>query len=110
MSTASPIDDVVELLEEDHRLVEHRFAELDKAGATTRSELFWKLTNDLVRHEVAEEVVVYPVIRELPGGEEVASSRIAEQSEAEEQLAKMEKLDAESPDSCEHSQSSRVQC
>jgi|GEM_PF-5487241 len=51
MSTMSPADDVLELLEQD---------------------LFWKLTNDLVRHEVAEERVVYPLLRGLPGGETVA--------------------------------------
>jgi hypothetical protein len=59
--------------------------------------LFWKLTNDLVRHEVAEELVVYPALRDLPGGAQIADARIAEQSEAEERLARMEKLDAESP-------------
>ncbi len=98
MSPTSPVDDVIGLLEEDHRLVEQRFAELTTAGASTRGELFWKLTNDLVRHEVAEEIVVYPAIRKLPGGDSVADSRIDEQSEAEEQLAKMEKMDAESPE------------
>ena len=95
MTTAPPNDDVVRLLEEDHRLVEARFAELDTTGPEMRGELFWKLTNDLVRHEVAEELIVYPALRELPGGDQVADARIAEQSEAEELLAKMEKLDAE---------------
>lgn len=95
MTTAPPNDDVVRLLEEDHRLVEERFAEIEAAGPATRGELFWKLTNDLVRHEVAEEIVVYPALREVPGGDQVADARIAEQSEAEQLLAKMEKLDAE---------------
>ncbi|MGH8989326.1 MAG: hemerythrin domain-containing protein [Acidimicrobiales bacterium] len=98
MSSAPITDGVVELLEEDHRLVEQRLQELGSAGAAVRGELFWKLTNDLVRHEVAEEVVVYPRLRDLPGGASVADARIDEQSEAEQQLAKMEKLDAESPE------------
>lgn len=97
MATATFPDDIVRLLQEDHRLVEQRLAELDTAGAATRGELFWKLTNDLVRHEVAEEIVVYPALRKVPGGDQVADARIAEQSDAEEQLAKMEKMDAESP-------------
>jgi hemerythrin superfamily protein len=91
-------DDVVQLLEEDHRLVEKRLAEFDTAGAPQRGALFWKLTNDLVRHEVAEELVVYPALRQLPGGDQIADARIAEQSEAEEHLAKMEKMDAEGPE------------
>lgn len=98
MSTISPVDDVVLLLEEDHQMVERKFAELSEAGPSTRGELFWKLTNDLVRHEVAEEIVVFPALRRLPGGDQVADARIAEQSEAEELLAKMEKMDAETPE------------
>lgn len=98
MTTAMPMDDLVRLLEEDHRLVETRLSELDTAGPATRGELFWKLTNDLVRHEVAEEVVLYPALRKVPGGDQVADARVAEQSEAEQLLAKMEKMDAESPD------------
>lgn len=98
MSTSPPADDVIRLLEEDHRMVEKKFTELSGAGPATRGELFWKLTNDLVRHEVAEEVVVYPALRKLPGGDQVADARISEQSEAEEQLASMEKMDAESPE------------
>jgi hemerythrin superfamily protein len=98
MSIDSPADDVVRLLEEDHRLVEARLSELSLAGAPSRGELFWKLTNDLVRHEVAEETVIYPVLRRLPGGDAVADARIAEQSSAEERLAKMERMDAASPE------------
>ncbi|MGH8988632.1 MAG: hemerythrin domain-containing protein [Acidimicrobiales bacterium] len=73
--------------------MERRFAEAVAAGPSTRGELFWKLTNDLVRHEVAEEAVVYPSLRDVPGGDKVADARIAEQSAAEEQLADMEKMD-----------------
>lgn len=98
MSTTSPVDDILDLLEEDHHLVEKRLEELSAAGPETRGELFWKLTNDLVRHEVAEEVVFYPALRQLPGGDAIADPRIGEQSEAEKQLAKMEKLDAQAPE------------
>lgn len=98
MTTAPTRHDVVDLLREDHQLVEERLKEFDAVGASTRGELFWKLTNDLVRHEVAEEVVVYPQLRQLPGGETVADARIGEQAEAERQLAKMERMDAESPE------------
>lgn len=98
MGDASPPDDVIRLLDEDHHLLQARLSEFDTAGAASRGELFWKLTNDLVRHEVAEEIVVYPALRRLPGGDQIADARIAEQSEAEGHLAKMEKMDAESPE------------
>lgn len=98
MTTYQNPDDVVQLLEEDHKLVQSRLESLSASAASGRGELFWKLTNDLVRHEVAEEVVVYPALREIPGGDAIADARIAEQSEAEEKLAHMEKLDAASPE------------
>ena len=54
--------------------------------------MFWELTNELVRHEVAEEEIVYPEVRKVvPNGERLAGARIKEQSKAEELLAKMEK-------------------
>ena len=97
MTTPTP-DGLVHLLLEDHRSAERRLDEFSKALPEARPELFWKLTDELVRHEVAEEVVVYPRLRELPGGAKLAEPRIAEQSEAEQQLARMEKLDASTPE------------
>jgi iron-sulfur cluster repair protein YtfE (RIC family) len=89
----APADDVVSLLTQDHEAVKQRFAEFEHAPRETRAELFWKLTDQLIRHEVAEEVVVYPILRKEPGGSEVADARVAEESEAERLLAHMEKLD-----------------
>ena len=45
---------------------------------------------------MGEEIVVYPALREVPDGQEFADARVAEQSEAEEALARLEKLDATS--------------
>jgi hemerythrin superfamily protein len=70
-----------------------RFAELEAAQPDRRPQLFWELVEELVRHEVAEEVVVYPALRDDPGGVDVADARVAEESEAERMLARMEKLD-----------------
>jgi iron-sulfur cluster repair protein YtfE (RIC family) len=91
-------DTVIALLLEDHRSVERRFGEFETAGPQARPELFWKLTDELVRHEVAEEVVIFPALRKLPGGDVIARARIEEQSEAESQLARMEKLDPTAPE------------
>ncbi|MGH9029388.1 MAG: hemerythrin domain-containing protein [Acidimicrobiales bacterium] len=88
-----PPDDLVALLEQDHREIAQRFEELEAAGESLRAELFWKLTDELVRHEVAEEMVVYPALREVPGGDDIARVRLAEQGVAEEDLARIEKLD-----------------
>ena len=62
-----------------------------------RKDLFWELVAALVRHEVAEEVVVYPTIRsEAPDGEAEVEPRLKEQQQAQEMLASMEDLDPES--------------
>ena len=96
MTTMDSPGDILLLLHEDHRQVEMLLAEFDTVPMGRRNELFWRLVNELVRHEVAEEVVVYPALRKLAGGAEVADARLAEQAIAEQKLAGMEWLDAES--------------
>lgn len=94
MTTMDSPGDILLLLHEDHRQLEMLLAEFDTVPVGKRNELFWKLVNELARHEVAEEVVMYPALRQLPGGAEVADARIAEQAIAERKLADMERLDA----------------
>jgi hemerythrin superfamily protein len=88
-----PTDDIISLLEQDHQAIRERFSELDGARADDRPQLLWELVEQLVRHEVAEEAVVYPALRREPGGDAVADARVAEESEAEQLLARLEKLD-----------------
>jgi len=76
-------DDIITLLVQDHHMVEQTFDEITDTGAKQRVELFWRLTDQLVRHEVAEEIDLYPEIRRAPTGDAVADARIAEQSAAE---------------------------
>src|ERR1700728_2593734 len=96
--TTPPHDGIVNLLLEDHQSAKQRLSEFTSSVVGAREELFWKLTDELVRHEVAEEMVLYPAVRKLSGGEQLADARISEQSEAELQLARMEKLDPGSPE------------
>jgi len=95
--------DVIEVLEHDHREVEEMFAELeslrgaeseeDKARRKTVTE---QVTIELVRHSVAEEVLVYPEVERKVSAEEVEHAR-EEHAEAEETLQRLEKLDADDP-------------
>jgi hemerythrin superfamily protein len=59
-------------------------------AADITAELFWILADDLIRHEVAEEVVVYPHLR--LGSDEADERGLAEQVAIEEQLTRMEDL------------------
>jgi hemerythrin-like domain-containing protein len=95
--------DVIEVLEHDHREVEEMFAELESLrGASTdeektrRKDLTEQVTIELVRHSVAEEVIVYPRVEAKVSAEEVEHAR-EEHAEAEETLQRLEKLDADDP-------------
>jgi iron-sulfur cluster repair protein YtfE (RIC family) len=88
---------IIEALRQDHREVRQIFAQLDTATGEERRDLFQQLVGELVRHEVAEEQILRPVSKR-DAGEEIASARIHEESQAEELLKEMENLD---PDSAE---------
>jgi hemerythrin-like domain-containing protein len=95
--------DVIEILEHDHREVEQMFSELETLrGASTddaksrRKDLTDQVTIELVRHSVAEEVLVYPMVEDKVSAEEAEHAR-KEHAEAEETLHRLEKLDADDP-------------
>jgi hemerythrin-like domain-containing protein len=95
--------DVIEVLEHDHREVEQMFAELESLrGASSeeaksrRKALTEQVTIELVRHSVAEEVLVYPHVEDKVSAEEADHAR-KEHAEAEETLQRLEKLDADDP-------------
>jgi Hemerythrin HHE cation binding domain len=95
--------DVIEVLEHDHREVEQMFAELESLrGASTeeaksrRKAVTEQVTIELVRHSVAEEVLVYPQVEDKVSAEEAEHAR-KEHTEAEETLQRLEKLDVDDP-------------
>ena len=95
--------DVIEILEQDHREVEEMFEELESLrGASTdedrsrRKDVTEQVTIELVRHSVAEEVLVYPRVEQKVSKEEAEHAR-EEHAEAEETLQRLEKLDADDP-------------
>jgi hypothetical protein len=95
--------DVIEVLEHDHREVEEMFQELESLrGAATeaaqerRKAVTEQVTIELVRHSVAEEVLVYPKVEKQVSAEEAEHAR-HEHAEAEEAMQRLEKLDADDP-------------
>src|SRR5215213_6682489 len=95
--------DVIEVLEHDHREVEEMFAELESLrDASTeeeksrRKDVADQVTIELVRHSVAEEVLVYPQVDKKVSADEAERAR-KEHAEAEETLRRLEKLDADDP-------------
>lgn len=89
--------DIIDLIRSDHDVVRGLLADIEQAAADDRGELFEELVGELARHEAAEEAIVHPTLRDdVAGGAAVAQQVLEQESEAESQLAKMEKMDPSS--------------
>ena len=95
--------DVIEVLEQDHREVEEMFGELESLrGASTdelksrRKAVAEQATIELVRHSVAEEVLVYPQVEDKVSAEEAERAK-QEHAEAEQTLQRLDGLDPSDP-------------
>jgi len=92
--------DVVDVLTADHREVEGLIGQI--RGAATpeeRRDLADAMIAELVRHSVAEEMHVYPAMREhLPDGDAAVEHDIAEHKEIESTLKELEGADAADDD------------
>lgn len=92
-------NDLIELIKADHQTVQQMLARFESVAPSERDGYFCEVVHELVRHEVAEELVLYPTIRkESTAGEAEAQSRLQEQSDAEKLLARMESLDVMTPE------------
>ncbi len=93
--------DVLQVLMTDHREVEEmydRFKALP-AGDEERRTIANEIITELVRHAVAEETYVYPVVREkLENGNGLADQETAEHTEAERMMKDLEKRSADDPE------------
>lgn len=95
--TSMSTTDVVALLLADHEAAGALLRRFEQVAPADRASYFCEVVTELVRHEVAEEHVVYPIIHQGgPKGEREAKNRIAEQAQAEELLVELEHMDASS--------------
>lgn len=119
MPSHSENDDLVDELLTDHEELREMFAQLRPGtgptdaligaeGAVTgpdlemtgtnREQIVRRMTAELVRHSVAEEVYLYPLIRKvLPNGDKLADHEIDEHAEVERLLKDLEDLDPGNP-------------
>jgi hemerythrin-like domain-containing protein len=64
----------IDLLMEDHRLVENLLEEIESTterGVKTRRELFRRLKLNLTVHEIIEETIFYPALKAHPKAKEI---------------------------------------
>ncbi|MER0443755.1 hemerythrin domain-containing protein [Streptomyces sp. Edi4] len=91
---------VIQELQTDHREVEEFFARIQAlpAGDDKRREVADQFTIELVRHSVAEEMYLYPAVREhVPGGDALADQEIKDHATVERLLKDLEKADVGDP-------------
>jgi hemerythrin superfamily protein len=82
-----PHDDVVSLLLTQHAQIEELFLLVSGGGGQAKADAFNDLVRLLAVHETAEEEVVHPLSRTLPGGNDaLIDQRLAEERQAKETL------------------------
>lgn len=84
----------------DHRELEELFAQIEAQPVDhpRRRELADRLTAELVRHSVAEEMYLYPTVRKhVPHGEALADKELADHAKVEQMLKDLEDLPADDP-------------
>lgn len=98
--------DAIELLRADHEQVLIMLSELEDAPAVVgvdqmraRKELVTKLVIAESGHEAVEEQYFWPMVRaSLPDGPDLAEHAVAQEDEAKELLAALDKADPAQPD------------
>lgn len=83
----APPDDVVSLLLTQHARIEELFLLVSGSEGAARADAFNDLVKLLAVHETAEEEVVHPLSRTLPGDNDaLVDERLAEERQAKETL------------------------
>ncbi len=92
--------DMVSVLVKDHLEMKEYFRELEAAlDGKTRRDVADKLTAEVVRHAVAEEMYLYPAARKvLANGDELIDEELQEHAEVEQLLKRWEGMDGDDPD------------
>ena len=88
--------DVIQFLLTQHQQISTLLDSVLSSSGEARQRAFDDVRELLARHETAEEMIVRPMTRKAPHGEQVADGRMAEENEAKEVLADLEKMDVDS--------------
>lgn len=98
MTTSTGEQDVVDILTTDHHEVLDLVTQIPQADPAQRRDMADTVIGELMRHSVAEEMYVYPAMREhLPDGERRVQDDIAEHQQLVEVMKELEGVDAADP-------------
>lgn len=92
--------DMVSVLVKDHQEMKEYFRQLETAtDAKERRDIADRLTAEVARHSVAEEMYLYPAARKvLPNGDELIDEELEEHAEVEKLLKRWEGMDGDDPE------------
>jgi len=95
--TGTTQQDGVRFLREQHDEIRSLLREIAKAEGEPRRAPFERLVRLLAVHETAQELVVYPMIRNVGAdGDSIADRRLAEEESVKDELSELERLDVTS--------------
>jgi hemerythrin-like domain-containing protein len=87
--------DAIALLKADHDELKELLARLDattERGVKTREELFATIKGELTVHEIIEEEIFYPTLKEHPKAKEVVLEGIEEHNVVDRLMGELEEL------------------
>ena len=87
--------DVIELLEDDHRLIRDLVEQLDATDDTAEiRRLYLRIVDELSAHEAVEQQVLFPAFRAMlsTAADDTLAHRLGEHEEMNEMLAEMRSL------------------
>lgn len=92
--------DMVSVLVRDHQEIKGHLREIEAApDARSRRDAADRLTAEVVRHSVAEEMYLYPAARKaLPDGDSLVDEELEEHAEVEQLLKRWEGMDGDDPE------------
>jgi hemerythrin superfamily protein len=96
MTTSTGDQDVVDILTTDHHEVLTLLTQIPAAAPDQRRDMADTIIAELMRHAVAEEMYVYPAMRDhLPDGDGRVQHDIEEHQELTEVMKQLESVDAD---------------
>ena len=84
----------IDFIKDQHQQIRNFFNGLGDGKGADAQEQFDDLLRLLAVHETAEEIVIYPTLKQVPGGEQIAEARKEEEDKAKKELQELEKLGA----------------
>jgi hemerythrin superfamily protein len=98
MTTSTGDRDVVDILTTDHHEVMDLLVQIPSADPGQRRDMVETIIAELMRHSVAEEMYVYPAMKDhLPNGEEEVRHDTAEHQQLVELMKELEDVDTADP-------------